>query len=69
MAMDCKTAGQRLLLKPLEAANCLGISERQLWQFSAPRGPIPVTRIGNSVRYSLAALNEWIAASQKGGAL
>lgn len=58
---------QRLLLKPLEAAKCLGISERQLWQRSAPRGSIPVTRIGNSVRYSLTALKEWIATSQNGG--
>ena len=69
MASDANNVGQRLLIKPREAAMCLGISERQLWQFSTPRGPIPVTRIGNSVRYAITALTEWVAASQTGGAL
>lgn len=68
MAWDANNAGQRLLLKPREAAKCLGILERQLWQLSTPRGTIPVTRIGNSVPYAITALTEWIAASQTGGA-
>ncbi len=40
----------------------LGISERTLWQLSAPRGPIPLIRVGRSIRYDLddvkAALSE-----------
>ncbi|MCA9074634.1 MAG: helix-turn-helix domain-containing protein [Planctomycetaceae bacterium] len=51
---------QRLLLKPREAAKLLSISERQLWEHTTPRGPIPVTRIGNCVRYSLNALQDYI---------
>lgn len=46
----------RLLLKPREAAACLGVSERQLWAHTQPRGPIPCVRIGNNVRYSVEAL-------------
>jgi len=38
-----------------------------LWGLSAPRGPIPVVRLGRSVRYDLRDLEEFIAA-QKGGA-
>lgn len=57
---------QRLLLKPREAAQRLGISERLLWQHSAPRGPIPTTKIGNAVRYSLAALEDYIRGQQQG---
>jgi len=33
------------------AAETLSISERTLWGLTAPRGPIPVVRIGRSVRY------------------
>ena len=51
---------QKLLLKPREAATRLSISERQLWANSRPRGPIPVTRIGNCVRYSSEALQAFI---------
>lgn len=60
MAAPAKTDEQRLLLKPREAAVRLSISERQLWAHSQPRGPIPATRIGNSVRYSPEALAAYI---------
>ena len=53
-----------LLLTPKEAARSLGISERLLWGRSAPRGEIPVVRIGRSVRYSLDDLRSFIE-SQK----
>ena len=59
---------EQLLLRPREAAQRLGISERLLWQHSAPRGPIPTTRIGCTVRYSEEALREFIARQQEGGA-
>jgi hypothetical protein len=51
----------KLLLKPREAAAVLSISERQLWQHTSPRGPIPATRIGNCVRYSLHALEDYVS--------
>ena len=35
-----------LALRPREAAKALGISQRLLWSLSAPRGPIPCTRLG-----------------------
>ena len=61
---------QKLLLKPREAPTRLSISERQLWANSRPRGPIPVTRIGNCVRYSPAALQAFIddRGEREGGA-
>lgn len=48
------------LLKPSEAAQRLSISERKLWGLSAPRGPLPCVRIGRSVRYAPADLDEYI---------
>lgn len=54
------TDEQRLLLRPREAAELLSVSERQLWQHTAPRGPIPATRIGSCVRYSREALQAYI---------
>jgi predicted DNA-binding transcriptional regulator AlpA len=52
----------KLLLKPREAAAALGLSEKSLWSLTQPRGPIPVVRVGErSVRYSVAALEKWIA--------
>lgn len=66
MAAPLSPQEQRLLLRPREAAARLGISERLLWQHSAPRGPIPTTRIGSAVRYSPQALEAYIAAQQSG---
>ena len=56
-----------LLLTPRAAA--LSMSPRTLWGLTAPRGPIPVVKIGRSVRYSADALRAWIAAQQRGGEL
>jgi len=53
----------RLLLKPFEAAAILGISPRQLWAHTSPRGSIPCTRIGKCARYSRAALEEFISSA------
>lgn len=49
------------LYKAREAAKRLAVSERTLWSQTEPRGTIPAVRIGKSVRYSEAALDEWIA--------
>lgn len=57
-----------LLLTAAEAAELLNISERTLWEFSAPRGPIPCVRSGAKgglVRYSRRALEEWIASAER----
>ncbi len=59
MALQANPDEQRILLKPREAAARLSISERQLWQFTQPRGPIPCVRIGSSVRYSTDSLREF----------
>jgi len=54
---------QPLLLRPAAAAKVLSISERSLWSHTAPRGPIPCVRLGKSVLYSVAALEQYIAAN------
>jgi excisionase family DNA binding protein len=50
----------RLLLTPPEAAAALGISPRLLWQLTKD-GHIPAVRLGKAVRYSPAALQQWIS--------
>ena len=68
MASQANPDEQRILLRPREAAVRLAISERQLWNFTHPRGPIPVIRIGNCVRYSseaLKAFGAWQEAGQR----
>jgi hypothetical protein len=55
-----------LALRPREAAAHLGISTRLLWSLSAPRGPIPCTRIGGRggcVLYRVAELDAWLVQS------
>jgi hypothetical protein len=56
-----------LLLTPRAAAAALSVSPRTLWGLTAPRGPIPVVRLGRAVRYPTGALRAWIAAQQRGG--
>jgi excisionase family DNA binding protein len=51
-----------LLLTAREAAALLAVSEKTLWNHTAPRGNcIPAVRFGKSLRYSRAALESWIA--------
>jgi predicted DNA-binding transcriptional regulator AlpA len=56
-----------MLLTVRLAAAALSVSERTLWAISAPRGPIPVVRIGRSVRYDPGDLREWLEAQKIGG--
>jgi hypothetical protein len=59
-----------LLLSARDAARTLAISERSLWAITAPRGSLPVVKIGRSVRYHFADLQAYIEAQkQKGGTL
>ncbi len=54
-----------LLLTTREAAKALAVSEKTLWNLTTPRGTIPAIRVGErSLRYSVRALDEWIAAQQ-----
>ena len=51
-----------MVLVASEAVKLLGISEKTLWNHTAPRGnQIPVVRFGKAIRYSRAALEHWIA--------
>jgi len=50
----------QLLLSQREAARTLGICEKTLWSVTAPRGSIPVVRIGRGIRYSPDDLRAWI---------
>ncbi len=45
------------LLSARQAAKRLNISERSLWNLSAPRGPLPTVRIGGRVLYSASDLD------------
>jgi hypothetical protein len=65
MAINATNDPPMLLLRPAEAAKTLQISPRVLWARSAPRGDIPVVKIGRSIRYSVAALEMWIAQQQE----
>ena len=56
----------RLLYSVRETCEALKISERSLWSLTVPRGPIPVVRIGRSVRYDPRDLQRWIEQQKKG---
>ena len=60
MSRPEKPETPRLLLTAREAAESLSISERKLWELTNC-GVIKVVRIGRSVRYSRAALEDFIA--------
>ena len=50
-----------ILVRPRVAARVLEISPRKLWELTS-RGQIPCVRIGRSVRFSIAQLEEWVRA-------
>ena len=56
-----------LTLTEPEAARLLGISPRKLWSLRQA-GEIPYIRFGRSVRYVKSQLEQWLSASQEGGA-
>lgn len=55
---------QRMLLRPNEAAEALGISRSKAYELIAS-GVISSLRVGASVRVSVDALRDWIAAQQE----
>ena len=58
------TPAEPLLLDSKAAAKTLSISARSLWDQSKPRGPIPLVKIGGSIRYSPADLAAYIEQSK-----
>ena len=44
-----------------EAARMLGVSSRKVYALAAPAGPIPCQRIGRTVRFTLADIQEYQA--------
>lgn len=56
----------KLLLSAREAAKALSISEKSLWLYSSPRGPIPVVRLGSRVLYDPRDLRAWIEGAKTG---
>lgn len=50
----------KLLLRPVEAAEAIGISRTKIYELLA-RGDLPSVRIGASVRVPVDALRAWIA--------
>lgn len=50
---------ERLLLRPTEAAEMLGLGRSKTYQLLA-RGILPVVRIGGSIRVPAEALRKWI---------
>lgn len=59
--------GERLLIKPIEAARLLTVSERTLWSLTK-RGDLRCIRIGRAVRYDPADLRAWISQQKASGA-
>jgi hypothetical protein len=56
------------LFSAREAAKFLSISQRTLWAISAPRGPLPVVKIGTRCLYDPVDLQRYIDARKtKGG--
>ena len=51
---------ERLLYKPQEAAEAIGVSRARAYELIAS-GKIPSIKIGGSIRVPVAALQDWIA--------
>ena len=50
----------RLLLRPAEAAEAIGVSRSRMYELLAS-GDVPSIRVGRTVRIAVAALQAWIA--------
>jgi len=55
----------RLLLRPAEAAELLGVGRSKIYALLAS-GEVPSVRVGHSVRVPLQALRQWVARRSKG---
>jgi excisionase family DNA binding protein len=57
---------ERLLYRPIEAADAIGVSRTRIYQVLAS-GELPSIRIGTSVRVPADKLREWIDAKSGAG--
>ena len=57
---------KRLLLRPAEAADALGIGRSKIYHLFAI-GEVPSIRIGGSVRVPVDELRDWVSARQENG--
>lgn len=57
---------EKLLLKPGEVTELLGISKSHIYELLAT-GEMPSVRIGRCVRVPVASLNKWIEVNLRGG--
>lgn len=53
------TPMDKLLLKPLEVAEAIGVSRSRVYELMA-KGVIPSIRVGSSARVPAHALREWV---------
>lgn len=55
------------LLTRKEVAAILRIKPRALYNYTAPRGPLPCVRFDRNVRYKSSDVEKWIEENTKGG--
>ena len=55
-----QSSEKKSLLNVREAAEYLGLSERTVYRWTKPRGPLQSIRMGSQVRYDIADLKAWI---------
>lgn len=61
-------ATESLSLRPREAAEAIGVSERTLWTWTK-EGIVPHVKIGGTVLYPIAELRGWLSRkANEGGA-
>jgi len=53
-----------LAMRPREAAQAIGISERLLWEWTN-RGLVPHVRLGKAILYPVDSLREWLKKQAK----
>ena len=59
-----KEIAEKKLTDARETAEALSVSEKTLWNYSQPRGPIPCYRLGSRVLYDLREVIEAIKGSR-----
>ena len=50
----------RLTVTHREAARLIGVSERTLWNYAAPNGPLPCVRLGRRRLYAIDDLKRFL---------
>jgi excisionase family DNA binding protein len=60
MEADVMDLTDRLMLRPTEAGEAIGVSRSKAYELIAT-GQIPSVKVGGCVRVPVAALQEWIA--------